>query len=241
MPKLERINWPQVAAALDEHGHARLPGVLGARECAQVARLYHDEARFRSFIDMGRHRFGEGDYRYFANPLPGVVQALREAFYRPLAEIANGWQQRLGATQRFPDRHDAFLAECAAGDQTRPTPLLLHYVEGGFNNLHQDRYGDIAFPLQLTILLSRSPVDAARDGRPADFEGGEFLLVEQRPRQQSRGEAIALARGEAVVFPNAERPVEGARGTYRAKIRHGVSRLHTGNRLALGVIFHDAH
>ena len=241
MPKLERIDWQQVAAALDEFGHARLPGMLGARECAQVARLYHDEARFRSFVDMGRHRFGEGDYRYFDNPLPPLVHELRGALYPPLAEIANRWQQQLGMDRRFPSRLEDFLGECAAAGQTRPTPLLLRYAEGGFNNLHQDRYGDVAFPLQLTILLSRSPVDAARDGRPADFEGGEFLLVEQRPRQQSRGEAIALARGEAIVFANSERPVEGARGTYRAKTRHGVSRLHAGNRLALGLIFHDAH
>jgi hypothetical protein len=240
MLKLERIDWAAAARDLDELGHARVPGVLGARECAALERLYADETRFRSFVAMAAHRFGEGDYRYFANPLPPLVRSLREAFYPPLARIANSWQERLGSDLRFPPRLDDFLATCAAAEQTRPTPLLLRYVAGGFNNLHQDRYGEVAFPLQVAVLLSRSASDERSDGRPADFTGGEFLLVEQRPRQQSHGEAIALARGEAVIFPNAERPVLGARRSYRAKVRHGVSRLHSGQRTTLGLIFHDA-
>lgn len=240
MPKLERIDWETAASEIDAVGHARLPGVLGARECASLERLYGDEARFRSFIEMRAHRFGEGAYRYFANPLPPLVRLLRQALYPPLAAIANRWQERLGSDARFPSRLEDFLATCAAAGQTRPTPLLLRYAQGGFNNLHQDRYGDVAFPLQVTVLLSRSAGDAQRDGKPSDFTGGEFLLVEQRPRQQSRGEAIALARGEAVVFPNTERPVPGARRPYRASVRHGVSRLHSGRRVTLGLIFHDA-
>jgi hypothetical protein len=235
-----RIDWDEVARELDERGHARLPRLLGARECARIARLYDDVDSFRSFVDMGAHRFGEGEYRYFANPLPPLVRELRESLYPPLAEIANRWQQQLGSERRFPKRLRDFLGECADAGQLRPTPLLLRYGTGGFNNLHQDRYGDVAFPLQVVVLLSRSSVDQGRDGRPADFTGGEFLLVEQRPRQQARGEVIALARGEAVVFPNAERPVQGVRGAYRAQVRHGVSRLHSGGRTTLGLIFHDA-
>jgi hypothetical protein len=236
----EGLDWASVEHQLDERGHARIPRLLGARECAALARLYDDETRFRAFVDMGAHRFGEGDYRYFARPLPRRIQQLRRALYPPLAAIANRWSQRLGESRRFPARLAAFLEECAAAGQTRPTPLLLRYGEGGFNHLHQDRYGEVAFPLQVAVLLTRSPIDEQRDGRPAAFRGGEFLLVEQRPRQQSRGEAIGLARGEAIVFPNAERPVQGTRGPVRARVRHGVSRVHSGRRQALGLIFHDA-
>jgi len=240
MPKLERIDWETTATEIDELGYARLPGVLGASECASLGRLFREEARFRSSIEMRAHRFGEGTYRYFANPLPRLVRLLRHRFYPPLAAIANRWQEQLGRDARFPPELDEFLATCAAAGQTRPTPLLLRYAQGGFNNLHQDLYGDIAFPLQVAVLLSRSPHDAQHDGRSADFTGGEFLLLEQRPRQQSRGEAIPLSRGEAIVFPNAERPISGARRSYRATVRHGVSRLHSGRRLTLGLIFHDA-
>jgi hypothetical protein len=239
-----RIDWERVSASLDAVGHARLPRLLGARDCAALNRLYDDESRFRSFVDMARHRFGEGHYRYFAAPLPDLVDALRAAFYPPLAGIANLWAERLGERlgerERFPPTLTEFLSRCRAAEQTRPTPLLLRYAVGGFNCLHQDLYGEVAFPLQMAVLLSRSPGDCARDGRPADFDGGEFLITEQRPRQQSRGEVSALQRGEAVVFANASRPVEGARGWYRARVRHGVSRLHAGERTTLGLIFHDA-
>lgn len=229
--RLDAIAWTAVAEALAQHGHARLPGLLSVAECRSLTRLYAEDARFRKTIDMGAHRFGEGEYRYFARPLPPLVAALRTALYPPLAGIANRWQERLAAAERFEPSLRGFLRRCAAAGQQRPTPLLLHYREGGFNCLHQDLYGAVAFPLQVAIGLSAP-------GR--DFRGGEFLLVEQRPRQQSRGEAIALAQGEAVVFPTRERPVAGARGSYRAQVRHGVSRLLAGERFTLGIIFHDA-
>jgi uncharacterized protein len=180
---------------------------------------------------MARHRFGEGDYRYFAAPLPAVVQTLREDLYARLAPIANAWSARLGEEAALPGELAEYERRCRAAGQTRPTPLLLHYTAGGYNCLHQDLYGALAFPLQVTVLLS----DPERD-----FTGGELLLVEQRPRMQSRGEVIALARGEGVVFPCRSRPVRGARGDYRVGIRHGVSRIHSGERFALGIIFHDA-
>jgi hypothetical protein len=226
-----RIRWNDVAADLDRWGFARIAGVLGARDCERLAALYPRDRAFRKTISMDAHRFGSGEYRYFAYPLPRRVQQLREALYPELARIANGWQERLGDPARFEPTLAGFLRRCHAEGQQRPTPLLLHYEAGGFNNLHQDLYGAIAFPLQITILLSRPGVD---------FEGGEFLLVEQRPRQQSRGCAVALERGEAIVFATRERPVEGARGAYRAALRHGVSPLRAGQRTALGIIFHDA-
>jgi len=240
MLRLDTIDWAELAGNLEEQGHAVLPGLLGVRECGRVQRLYDDPGCFRSFVDMAQHRFGDGNYRYFADPLPDEVGQLRAALYPRLAEIANRWQPQLEEAEPYPATLEDFLKRCAASGQSKPTPLLLRYSEGGFNNLHQDRYGEIAFPLQVAILLSRSPLDAQRDGRPADFEGGEFLLVEQRPRQQSRGSVVALQRGDAVVFPNAQRPVAGTRGTYRATVRHGVSRVTSGNRMTLGLIFHDA-
>jgi hypothetical protein len=226
-----RTDWKRIADDLDRWGYARIPRVLGARECAQLAALYPRDATFRKTISMDAHRFGSGEYRYFRYPLPVRVQALRAALYPKLASIANAWQARLGDATRFEPTLAGFLRRCHAQGQQRPTPLLLHYEAGGFNNLHQDLYGPIAFPLQVTIQLSRPGVD---------FEGGEFLLVEQRPRQQSRGCAIALAQGEAIVFATRERPVEGTRGVYRAALRHGVSPLHAGSRTTLGIIFHDA-
>lgn len=227
-----RYDWRAVAAELDAWGRARLPGLLDAAECDALRALYPQRRRFRTFVDLARQRFGAGgDYRYFARPLPRLVQALRSGLYARLAPLANAWQARLGRAERFPPRLDAFLARCRAAGQTRPTPLLLRYEADGYNCLHQDLYGEVAFPLQVVCLLSR-PV--------RDFEGGELLLVEQRPRQQSRGEALVLAQGEAVVFANAERPVDGARGTFRARMRHGVSRVHAGERTTLGILFHDA-
>jgi hypothetical protein len=226
-----RTDWKRVADDLDRWGYARIPRLLGARECAQLAAIYSRDDAFRKTISMDAHRFGSGEYRYFSYPLPARVQRLRAALYPKLARIANAWQERLGDRERFEPTLAGFLRRCHAQGQRRPTPLLLHYEAGGFNNLHQDLYGPIAFPLQVTIQLSRPGVD---------FAGGEFLLVEQRPRQQSRGSAIALAHGEAIVFATRERPVEGARGCYRVALRHGVSPLHSGSRTTLGIIFHDA-
>ena len=194
-------------------------------------RLFADDRRFRTRVDMARHRFGLGEYKYFGVPLPPTVAALRVHLYRHLTPIANHWAELLGVEERYPADLPAYLARCAARGQRRPTPLLLHYVAGGYNCLHQDVYGALAFPLQVTCMLSQVG---------EDYAGGEFLLVEQRPRAQSRGEAIALARGEAVIFPNRDRPVRGIRGCYRVSVRHGVSRLRSGERMTLGVIFHDA-
>ncbi len=229
--RVAAIDWGRVHADLDACGHARIPKLLGPAECRELAALYSRDALFRSTISMERFRFGRGEYRYFARPLPRLVEALRTLLHAPLAAIANAWQERLGAPERFELLPRAFLRRCHAAGQTRPTPLLLRYAAGGFNCLHQDVYGPVAFPLQVTLLLSRPGLD---------FEGGEFLLIVQRPRQQSRGEAVALAQGEAIVFPTRERPVAGARGAYRALLRHGVSTLHAGSRTALGIIFHDA-
>src|SRR5213593_3550607 len=229
--RLGRLDWEAMARALDERGYATTPPLLPASECAALAQLWADERRFRSRIDMARLRFGVGEYKYFAAPLPPVVAALRVHLYRYLAPIANRWMETMGATERFPPELGAYLARCAAHGQTRPTPLLLRYAAGGYNCLHQDLYGALAFPLQVTCVLGR---------RGADYAGGEILFVEQRPRAQSRGEVVVLERGEAVIFPNRYRPVAGARGTYRATVRHGVSRVTDGERLSLGVIFHDA-
>jgi len=208
-----------------------LPRLLLAAECAKLVASFDDESRFRSFIEMERYRFGKGDYRYFGDPLPPIVHALRRHLYPPLANIANRWEEKLATERRYPLALDSFLLQCQAAGQTRPTPLLLHYETDGYNCLHQDRYGEVAFPLQVVILLSRPG---------ADFEGGEFLLTEQRPRMQSRGEAISLVRGEGLVIPNHQRPVQGRHGHYRATMRHGLSRVHAGERYALGIIFHDA-
>ena len=229
--RMAPTDWKRIEVDLDRWGFARIPGVLGARECQRLAALYRRDAAFRKTISMDAHRFGSGEYRYFSYPLPPRVQRLREALYPELARIANTWKERLGDPGRFEPTLAGFLRRCHAEGQRRPTPLLLYYEAGGYNNLHQDLYGAIAFPLQVTIQLSRPGVD---------FEGGEFLLVEQRPRQQSRGCAVALEFGEAIVFATRDRPVDGARGTYRAALRHGVSPLRAGRRTALGIIFHDA-
>jgi uncharacterized protein len=229
--RLAAVDWAAVGRALDEEGHALIPALLTPEECASLAALFAEDARFRSRIDMARYRFGVGEYKYFARPLPPLVEALRAHAYPPLAALANRWMAALGARERFPDSLEAFLRRCHARGQTQPTPLLLRYEAGGYNCLHQDLYGDVAFPLQLTAFLSR---------RDVDYAGGEFLLVEQRPRAQSRGEAIATDLGDVLVFPTRYRPVRGARGWYRAAVRHGVSRVRSGSRYTLGVIFHDA-
>jgi hypothetical protein len=226
-PDTERI-----AADLDAHGNALLPGLLAADTCRELIAGYDDEARFRSRVVMARHGFGQGEYRYFAYPLPEPVAALRAALYPVLAVLANRWQEALGLEARYPASHADFLRRCHQAGQTRPTPLLLAYRAGDYNCLHQDLYGEHVFPLQVTILLSEP-------GR--DFSGGEFVLTEQRPRRQSRVEVVPLERGDGVVFPVRQRPVRGARGHYRVTLRHGVSRLRSGSRHALGIIFHDAH
>ncbi len=229
--RLRSLDWPNIEADLDARGHAVTPALLTPEECAGLAALYGDAARFRSRVVMARHNFGSGEYQYFAKPLPRIVETLRRQLYARLAPVANRWAEALGDATRYPAELEEFLATCHAAGQTRPTPLLLSYRAEDYNCLHQDLYGEIAFPLQVAICLSRA-------GR--DFTGGEFLLVEQRPRMQSRGEAIALDRGEAVIFANAVRPVAGKRGFYRVNVRHGVSRLRSGRRMTLGIIFHDA-
>ena len=230
--RLERLDWDALDRSLWESGWARTAApVLTPEECADLIAIYEDDGRFRSRVDMERFRFGVGEYKYFADPLPGLVRELREAAYPRLAATANAWAKALGERCRFPRTLRGLRAACRRAGQTKPTPLLLRYEAGGYNCLHQDLYGAIAVPMQLTCVLSR---------RGADFTGGEFLLVEQRPRQQSRGEAIALEQGEIIIFTVRERPVRGARGFYRAAMRHGVSRLLSGTRYSLGVIFHDA-
>jgi hypothetical protein len=228
---MDAYDWPAVAAHLDAHGWALLPGLLTAAESAAVAGLYDDEPRFRNRIVMARHGFGRGEYKYFAHPLPDTVAALRTGLYPRLAPIANRWNEAMRLDVRYPDTHGAFIERCHAAGQTRPTPLLLRYVEGDFNALHQDLYGEHVFPLQVAVLLS-VPGE--------EFTGGEFVLTEQRPRMQSRAEVVPLTRGDGVVFAVHQRPVQGTRGVYRVNLRHGVSRLRSGRRHTLGVIFPDA-
>ena len=224
-------DWTRIAAELDEQGWAVLPGLLNPAACDRCAALYDQDDRFRSQVVMARHGFGRGEYRYFCYPLPAPVERLRTALYSHLAAIANGWQARLGRQARFPDRHADYLARCHANGQSRPTPLLLRYGPGDYNCLHQDLYGAEVFPLQAAVLLSRPG---------SDFTGGEFVLTEQRPRQQSRAMVVPLAKGDGVVFAVNSRPVKGSRGDYQVKMRHGVSRLVAGQRHTLGLIFHDA-
>ena len=219
--RIARFDWHEVARALDTDGYARLPRLLSAAECRELSGLYVREDRFRKHIDLERHRFGRGEYRYFAYPLPALVARLRARLYPRLVEIANRWQETLRLDRRFPSTLPRFLSDCRAEGQARPTPLLLRYQSGGYNRLHQDIYGAVAFPLQVTCLLSRLE---------RDFTGGEFLLVEQRPRMQSRGEAIRLELGEAIVFPTRERPVEGKRGSLRAQTRHARTIYRTRSR-----------
>lgn len=229
--RLPALDAPALAADLNAHGCALLPGLLAPDVCAEVAGWYDRPDLFRSTVIMARHGFGRGQYRYFADPLPDLVATLRAGLYPPLAQIANAWNAALGEPQRFPAEHAAFRARCHAAGQTRPTPLLLRYGPGDYNCLHQDLYGEHVFPLQVAILL---------DAPGRDFEGGEFVLTEQRRRLQSRVEVVPLRQGDAVVFPVRHRPVTGTRGVYRVALRHGISRLRSGRRHTLGVIFHDA-
>jgi uncharacterized protein len=219
-----------LARDLDRLGVATLPGLLTADECAAVRTLFDDDGHFRSTITMARHSFGEGSYRYFANPLPDIVSRLREQMYPPLAAVANEWAARVG-DRTFPDTLAGLTAECAAAGQHRPTPLLLRYGPGGYNRLHQDVYGDLTFPLQLLVMLDRPDVD---------FTGGESVFVEQIPRQQSRPIVARPGQGDAIVFPVRYRPVRGSRGYHRVQLRHGVAEVRSGQRHVLGIIFHDA-
>jgi uncharacterized protein len=230
-PAADPIDLQEVAGSLDERGYAIFPQLLTRGECCEIAALYPREEVFRSRVIMQRHAFGRGEYQYFRYPLPRVVERLRQAIYPHLATMANRWRERLSEEGRFPPSLAAYLERCHQAGQQRPTPLLLKYGPGDYNCLHQDLYGELVFPLQLTVLLS-DPEE--------DFTGGEFLLVEQRPRAQSRGEVVPLRQGEAVIFPVHHRPVAGTRGPYRVTMRHGVSRLRSGERYTLGIIFHDA-
>jgi uncharacterized protein len=229
--RLETLDWPAIEAELDERGWSVMPALLDAESCRRLAATYEDAKRFRSKVVMQRHGFGRGDYQYLAAPLPADLQRLRAALYRHLAPIASRWARSLGNGTAYPQAHSAFLERCARAGQTRPTPLLLRYGPGDFNRLHQDLYGELAFPFQFTFLLSEP-------GR--DFTGGEFVLTEQRPRMQSRASVVPLARGSGVIFAVNHRPVAGQRGFSRAMFRHGVSEIRSGRRFAFGVILHDA-
>ena len=229
--RVAALDWPALQGELNDHGVARAPGVLRAQECREIAGLYDLEDGFRSRVIMGHHGFGRGEYRYFSYPLPVIIQSLRASLYSRLADIANRWHALMALDARFPNTLAAFLKRCHAAGQPQPTPLLLQYVPDDFNCLHQDIYGEQVFPLQAAVLLSEP-------GR--DFEGGEFVVTEQRPRMQSRVEVLQLKQGDLVIFAVRDRPAEGVRGTYRVKHRHGVSRLRGGRRHMLGIIFHDA-
>jgi hypothetical protein len=228
--RLSELDWAALGDELDRWGFAVTPPLLDESQCRELSELFEVDDAFRSTVVMSRHAFGEGTYRYFANPLPAVVQHLRAELYEPLAKIANEWAAQLG-TGAFPDTLEGLLEVCAAAGQHRPTPLLLRYWAGGYNCLHQDLYGEVAFPLQVTIMLSVPD---------EDFTGGENVLVEQRPRAQSRPVVARLGRGQALLFPTRDRPVPGKRGPKRVAMRHGVSTVHSGERTTLGVIFHNA-
>ena len=229
--RITQLDWPQIRQAVEANGFATLPPILSPQECTDLAGMYEIRELFRSRIEMARFRFGLGEYKYFAAPLPPIVAELRSTLYPYLVPIANDWMKALRMHISFPEALNDFIERCHRRGQTKPTPLVLRYEAGGYNCMHQDLYGELAFPLQLTFMLSRC-------GR--DYSGGEFLLLEQRPRAQSRCEAISLEQGAAVVFATHSRPVQGTRGFYRVKVRHGISRVRDGRRFALGIIFHDA-
>ena len=224
------LNWESVEKDLDNNGYAATGPLLSAEECSELTSLYPEDRHFRSRIIMERFRFGSGEYKYFSYPLPKIVKKLRTQLYPPLARIASRWKTLLGEPADFPDAHSDYIKRCHAKGQSKPTPLMLKYGVGDYNCLHQDLYGEEAFPFQCTIFLSAT----------TDYKGGEFLLVEQRPRMQSRGEAILRGQGEMIIFPVRDRPVRGSRGYYRTNMRHGVSTIREGRRFTLGIIFHDA-
>jgi uncharacterized protein len=229
--RVDAFDWAQASRDLDAQGCAVLKGLLSPEQCRALAALYPDDTQFRSRVVMGRHGFGRGEYKYFSYPLPQPIADMRPVLYGRLVDVANRWNEAMGIAIRYPEQHDAFLKRCHAAGQARPTPLLLQYGPDDYNCLHQDLYGEHVFPLQVAILLSEP-------GR--DFTGGEFVLTEQRPRMQSRPEVVPLTQGDAVAFAVHVRPVQGTRGFYRVNLRHGVSRIRSGHRHTLGVIFHDA-
>jgi hypothetical protein len=228
---VENIDWQAIAVDLDAQGWAVIPALIEVTECVEIARLYDSDEGFRSRVVMARHGFGRGEYRYFSYPLPPLIQELRTDFYPHLATIANYWHERMGLAPRFPATHREFLDRCHAAGQQRSTPLLLRYGPDDYNCLHQDLYGEHVFPLQIAVLLSQPG---------GDFEGGEFVLTEQRPRMQTRLAVVPLRKGDAVVFAVNSRPVQGTRGEYRVALRHGVSKVRSGQRHTVGIIFHDA-
>lgn len=230
--RIDALDWTRAEDSLSQRGYAVTAPVLSPDECASLSALDGDESHFRSHIVMERYRFGLGDYKYFGNPLPEIVSSLRTGAYPHLAKVANQWAEALGGkSPRFPADHAAFRKTCHKAGQTKPTPLLLHYESGGYNCLHQDIYGEVAFPLQMVFLLGQ---------QDRDWEGGEFLLVEQQPRAQSKAEVVHADQGQAIIFTTRYRPVRGTRGFYRVNMKHGVSRVHRGTRYTLGIIFHDA-
>jgi uncharacterized protein len=229
--RIAQLDWPEIRQSLEADGFATLAPILLPQECADLSAMYEVREHFRSRIQMARFGFGLGEYKYFGMPLPPIVAELRASLYPRVVPVANEWMKALRMGVSFPETLDDFLERCHRSGQTRPTPLLLRYEAGGYNCMHQDLYGEIAFPLQFTFMLSRYD---------ADYTGGEFLLLEQRPRAQSRCDAIALEQGAAIVFATRYRPVKGARGYYRVNVRHGISRVRNGRRFALGIIFHDA-
>jgi hypothetical protein len=230
--RIQSLDWKTAAESLSDRGYAITAPILSDAECSSLVALYNDASKFRSHIIMERYRFGTGDYKYFDNPLPKVVAQLRSSAYPHLAEVANHWAESLGENaSQYPREHTAFLKTCHKARQTKPTPLMLHYEAGGYNCLHQDLYGDVSFPLQMVFLLGQH-------GR--DWDGGEFILVEQQPRAQSKPQVVLANQGEAIIFTTRYRPVKGSRGYYRVNLRHGVSRVHRGTRFTLGIIFHDA-
>jgi hypothetical protein len=229
--RLRKHDWDRTGSDLNSFGCAVIDKLLTRDECREIAALYPKEEFFRSHIHMARHGFGKGEYRYFKYPLPDLLGGLRTALYPHLAVVANSWNEQMNVERRYPERHAEFLRQCHAAGQARPTPLLLQYAPGDFNCLHQDLYGDLAFPLQVAILLSEPD---------RDFTGGEFVITEQRPRMQSRVEVVPLRQGDAVAFAVHNRPVKGTKGNYRVNLRHGVSRVRSGQRHTVGIIFHDA-
>lgn len=231
LQRIASLDWQSLQSTLDECGHVSIPALLGMDECRDLIDMYANESLFRSRINMARYRFGRGEYKYFQAPLPTLVQHLRMGFYPELAKTANRWLQQRGRDALYPQTLPAFLERCHQHGQNRPTPLMLQYETGGYNCLHQDLYGEVFFPFQVVILLNQCGTD---------YTGGEFLLVEQRPRAQSRGYAIALQQGDALIFPTQHRPVQGTKGYYQTTLRHGVSTIASGKRYSLGIVFHDA-
>lgn len=225
------LNWNELDQTLDEQGYAKLPRLISEEACSRLIVGYEDASLYRKTIDMQRYRFGIGEYKYYDAPLPALLQQLREQLYPGLARTANRWQEQLNQPAAYPEALAAFLDQCHQAGQCRPTPLILKYEAGGYNCLHQDLYGDVFFPFQVVFVLNQ---------RGVDYEGGEFLLVEQRPRAQSRGHVITLNQGEGLIFPTQQRPVQGTRGYYRVTLRHGVGTVTSGTRYSLGIIFHDA-